>query len=141
MLDDLAKSGNAVMTTGPSGWPSPPQVRALDAGISVCSGSDGIRDCWHPWGSGDMLERVIHLCERYYLSRDRDIRRVVDVVTFGGAKVMNIADYGIAAGNIADLMLVDGETLVEAVASCRPRRLVMKRGRVVARDGAVPFEV
>ena len=141
MLEDLADSGIAVMTTGPSGWPCPPLVRTLDAGIDVCSGSDGIRDCWHPWGTGDMLERVMYLGQRNYLSRDRDIRRIVDVVTFGGAKVMNIEDYGLAAGNIADLVLVDGETLAEAVASCRPRRLVMKRGRVVARHGAAPFEV
>jgi cytosine/creatinine deaminase len=141
MLEDLAANGIAVMTTGPSGWPCPPLVRTLDAGIDVCSGSDGIRDCWHPWGTGDMLERVMFLGQRNHLSRDRDIRRIVDVVTFGGAKVMKVADYGLAAGNVADLVLVDGETLVEAVASCRPRRLVMKRGRVVARDGAAPFEV
>ena len=141
MLEDLANSAIAVMTTGPSGWPCPPLIRTLDAGITVCSGSDGIRDCWHPWGSGDMLERVMHLGERNYLSRDRDIRRIIDVVTWGGAKVMNIADYGLDAGHAADLMLVDGEALAEAVASCRPRRLVMKRGRVVSRDGVAPFEV
>ena len=83
----------------------------------------------------------MYLGERNYLSRDRDIRRIFDVVTTLGAKVMNIKDYGLKAGNIADLMLVDGEALAEAVASCRPRRLVMKRGRVVSRDGAAPFEV
>lgn len=141
MLEDLAKNDIMVMTTGPSGWACPPLIRTLDAGITVCSGSDGIRDCWHPWGTGDMLERVMYLGERNYLSRDRDIRRIFDVVTHGGAKVMNIADYGLKAGNIADLMLVDGEALAEAVASCRPRRLVMKRGRVVSKDGAAPFEV
>jgi cytosine/creatinine deaminase len=141
MLEDLANSAIAVMTTGPSGWPCPPLIRTLDAGITVCSGSDGIRDCWHPWGSGDMLERVMYLGERNYLSRDRDIRRIIDVVTWGGAKVMNIADYGLDAGHAADLTLVDGEALAEAVASCRPRRLVMKRGRVVARDGVAPFVV
>jgi cytosine/adenosine deaminase-related metal-dependent hydrolase len=141
MLEDLARNDIAVMTTGPSGWPCPPLIRTLDAGITVCSGSDGIRDCWHPWGTGDMLERVMYLGERNYLSRDRDIRRIFDVVTTLGAKVMNIKDYGLKAGNIADLMLVDGEALAEAVASCRPRRLVMKRGRVVSRDGAAPFEV
>ena len=141
MLDDLAKAEIAIMTTGPSGWPCPPLVRTLDAGIVVCSGSDGIRDCWHPWGNGDMLERVIALGQRNYLSRDRDIRRIIDVVTIGGAKVMGLENYGLTTGARADLVLVEGETLTEAVASCRPRRLVMKRGQIVARNGATLFEV
>lgn len=140
VLEDLASAGIAIMTTGPAGWPCPPLIRTLDAGITVCSGSDGIRDCWHPYGTADMLERAIFLGQRNYLSRDRDILRVIEVVTSGGAKVMGIEDYGVKIGANADLVLVDGETLAEAVASCRPRRLVLKRGRVAARDGAALFE-
>lgn len=140
LLDQLAAAGISIMTTGPAGYPCPPLIRTLDAGITVCSGSDGIRDCWSPYGNADMLERAIFLGMRNDLDRDADIRRAVDVVTTGGAAVMGLSGYGTAIGDVADLVLVEGETLAEAVVSRRPRPLVMKRGRVVARNGAPLFE-
>ncbi|MET3577210.1 cytosine/adenosine deaminase-related metal-dependent hydrolase [Mesorhizobium robiniae] len=139
LLDQLAEAGIAIMTTGPSGYPCPPLIRTLDAGIAVCSGSDGIRDCWSPYGNADMLERAMFLGMRNDLDRDADLRRAVEVVTTGGASVMNIAGYGLGVGDNADLVLIDGETLAEAVVSRRTRPLVMKRGKVVARDGAILF--
>ena len=36
---------------------------------------------------------------------------------------------------MADLVLVDAECVAEAVAAPSPRKLVVKRGRIVARDG------
>ncbi|MFI0843751.1 amidohydrolase family protein [Mesorhizobium sp. IMUNJ 23232] len=141
LLDDLAEAGIHIMTTGPAGYPCPPLIRTLDAGITVCSGSDGIRDCWSPYGNADMLERAIFLGMRNDLDRDADIRRAVEVVTVGGAKAMNVERYGLAAGDTADLVLIDGETLAEAVVSRRLRPLTMKRGKVVARNGAALFEV
>jgi cytosine deaminase len=140
LLEQLAAAGISIMTTGPAGYPCPPLIRTLDAGITVCSGSDGIRDCWSPYGNADMLERAIFLGMRNDLDRDADIRRAVDVVTTGGAAVMGLSGYGTAVGDVADLVLVEGETLAEAVVSRRPRPLVMKRGRVVAQGGAVLFE-
>lgn len=140
MLERLAGLDVAIMSTGPSGYFCPPMIRTLDAGITMCSGSDGIRDCWSPYGNADMLDRAIALGLRNNLRRDADIRRAVEVVTFGGATVMGVKGYGTAVGDVADLVLIEGETLAEAVVSCRPRPLVMKRGAVVARDGSALFE-
>lgn len=141
MLEAIAKAGICVMTTGPAGYPAPPLMRALDAGIVVCSGSDGIRDFWSPYGNGDMLERAAFLGMRNDLDRDWEIARAVDVVTFGGAKALALAGYGLEIGDKADMVLVEGETLAEAVVSHRPRPLVIKGGKVVARDGVALFEV
>jgi cytosine/creatinine deaminase len=140
MLEHLAEAGIAIMTTGPAGYPCPPLIRTLDAGITVCSGSDGIRDCWSPYGNADMLERAIFLGMRNDLDRDADLRRAVEVVTKGGATVMGLEGYGLDVGDLADLVLVKGEMLAEAVVSRRSRPLVMKRGVVVARDGTALFE-
>jgi cytosine/creatinine deaminase len=48
---------------------------------------------------------------------------------------MGDSDYGLAPGCAADFVVVDGETHVEAVVERPPRRFVVKRGRIVARDG------
>ncbi len=141
MLERIAEAGVALMSTGPAGWPAPPLRRVLDHGITICSGSDGIRDCWSPYGNADMLDRAMFLALRNDFDRDDDIRKAVEVCTIGGAAVMALDGYGLAPGDQADCTLVDGETLAEAVVSARrPRPLVIKRGRIVARDGAALFE-
>ena len=67
--------------------------------------------------------------------RDDEVELALDVCTKGGAAVMALQDYGLAPGCQADFVLVDAETLAEAVVGHPPRRLVVKRGAVVARDG------
>ena len=140
LLDEIAAAGVALMSTGPSMVPVPPLIRALDAGITVCSGTDGMRDLWAPFGNADMLERAQILSQRNNLSQDIEIERAVDVCTYGGAKVMGLADYGLAVGAFADLVVVAGRNVTEAVVTLPPRKLVLKRGRVVARDGQALVE-
>ena len=135
LIDALAKTGVAIMTTGPASRPAPPVKRLVERGITVCSGSDGIRDTWGPYGSADMLERAMFIGQRNNFRHDQEVEMALDVCTHGGAKVMGLRDYGLAPGCAADLVLVEGESLTEAVVSHAPRRLVVKRGRVVARDG------
>ena len=135
MLDDLAAAGIALMTTAPSGWPAPPVKRAHAAGITICSGSDGIRDLWHPYGNADMLDRARHVGQRNGLDKDHEVELALAICTDGGAKVMALPNYGLEVGNDADLVLVQARNVPEAVVLCPPRQLVVKRGKVVARDG------
>jgi len=135
LIDALAKANVAIMTTGPASRPAPPVKRLRERGITVCSGSDGIRDTWGPYGSADMLERAMFVGLRNNFRHDQEVEMALDVCTHGGAKVMGLRDYGLAPGRAADIVLAEGESLTEAVVSHAPRRLVVKRGRIVARDG------
>jgi cytosine/adenosine deaminase-related metal-dependent hydrolase len=136
LVDLLLANDIAVMTHGPGGHRAIPNIKQLKAmGVRLCTGNDGIRDSWGPLNTPDMLERVFIVCYRNNLRRDDDIEDVIDVATGGGAGVMKVEGYGLAPGCAADLVLVDGETHVEAVISRPVRHLVLKRGRVVARDG------
>ena len=135
MLDRLAKAGVALMSTAPAGHPAPPILRAREAGIVVCSGSDGMRDLWHPYGNGDMLDRARLIGMRFRLDKDDEVAFGIEVCTHGGAKVMGLRDYGLAVGDHADGVLVEARNLPETAVLVPPRKLVLKRGRVVARDG------
>ena len=135
MLDDLAAAGIALMTTAPSGWPAPPVKRAHAAGITICSGSDGIRDLWHPYGNADMLDRARHVGERNGLDKDHEVELALEICPGGGARVMALPTYGLEVGRDADLVLVQARNVPEAVVLCPPRQLVLKRGKVGARDG------
>jgi cytosine/adenosine deaminase-related metal-dependent hydrolase len=68
---------------------------------------------------------------------DEELALAFDMVTSAAADVLGIAGYGIAAGGPADFVVVEAETLAEAIASRPRRKLVIKAGRIVARDGVL----
>jgi cytosine/adenosine deaminase-related metal-dependent hydrolase len=139
LIEALAEAGIAVMTTGTPSRPVPPLLALRAAGVVVGSGSDGIRDTWGPYGNADMLERAMFLGMRNNLRRDDEVEQALDVCTHGGAALMGIADYGLRPGCPADMVLLEGACLTEAVVS-RPRaRTVLKRGRVTAEAGTAPL--
>jgi cytosine/creatinine deaminase len=135
LIAQLAELDIAIMTTGPASRPAPPVRKLLAAGIRVCSGSDGIRDTWGPYGNGDMLERAMFVGLRNNFRRDDEMALAFSVVTTEGAKVMEIEDYGLGVGCNADLLIVPGESVADAIVSRSSKRRVIKRGKVVACDG------
>jgi cytosine deaminase len=135
LIEQLVELDIAIMTTGPASRPAPPVKKLLAAGVRVCSGNDGIRDTWGPYGNADMLERAMFVGLRNNLRRDDELRLALDVCTSEGAKVMEIAGYGVAEGCNADFVILPGETVAEAIVTRSPKRRVVKAGRIVARDG------
>ena len=103
--------------------------------MTLCAGSDGIRDTWGPYGNADMLERAMLLGLRNNFRRDEDVEHALWICTYGGAKAMRVSDYGLEESRAGDLVLVDADTVAHAVVDRPPRKLVVKRGRVVARNG------
>lgn len=135
MLDALAEAGVAVMTTGAPSRPVPPVKRLAAAGVVVCGGSDGVRDTWGPYGNGDMLERAAIIGLRNNLRRDDELELALDAVTAGGARALGLEGYGLGAGAAADFVLVEAETVAEAVAQRPGGRTTIKAGRVVSGEG------
>ena len=89
-----------------------------------------------PYGNADMLERAMILGYRSNFRRDDELEAMVNIVTSGGANVMKLNGYGLRIGCNADLVLVEGETITETIMNRPPRALVLKRGNIVARNGA-----
>lgn len=136
LIDLLVENDIAVMSHGPSGPGVPPSVERLrKAGVRMCTGNDGIRDAWGPLNMPDMLLRTFLVVYRNGFRRDDDIQMALDIATYGGAQVIGVEGYGLEAGKTADLVVVDGENQLEAIFERPERWLVMKGGRVVARDG------
>ncbi len=133
----LAEAGIAVMTAGPAGGAAPSVKKLHAAGVVICGGSDGPRGTWWPYGTGDMLVRANMIGQRNGFSRDADLELALETCTTLGARAIGLADYGLAPGCAADAVLVACETVAEAVAALPVRGMVIRRGRVVARNGAL----
>lgn len=135
LLARLAELDVALITSAPPSRSVPPLLAARAAGVTVAGGNDGIRDTWTPYGSPDMLARAMQIGLRYNLRRDDEIAQALDCVTADGARACGFDGYGLSPGCRADLVLVESETLAEAVVAQPQRRLVVAGGRIVARDG------
>jgi cytosine/creatinine deaminase len=137
LIDRLAEAGVTLLTAAVYSFPVPPIKRLRAAGVNVASGHDGICDLWGPYGSGDMLERAMHVAYRNTFRRDDDIELALEAATYGGARALGRDAYGLAPGAPADLVVVAVRTPAEAVVTHPVRDLVLKDGRVVARDGSL----
>ena len=134
--DPLGEAQIAIMSHGPGGAPMPPLKLLAEHGVRLFAGSDNIRDAWSPFGNGDMLERTMMIAYRANFRHDRELLATLDMATGGAASVLGVPDYGLQPGHPADLVAVDAPSPVEAIVARPRRRLVMKAGRVVARDGS-----
>jgi cytosine/adenosine deaminase-related metal-dependent hydrolase len=143
LIDDLAALDIAMATVAPATRSALPVVELVRAGVRVGLGEDGQRDYWSPYGNCDMLDRTWQLAFTQGFRRDDHIELALAVATMGGASMMNrdvprlagVLDRpGLAIGDRADLVLVDGETPTSAVMDRGVDRTVVHDGVVVA-DG------
>jgi cytosine deaminase len=135
--DVLARAGVAIMSHGPGGAAIPPLALLREHGVEVFGGSDNIRDAWSPFGNGDMLERAMMIGYRANFRHDHELQLAFEMVTDAAARVLGIEAYGIAVGAAADFVIVGAGSVAEAVATRPRRKLVIKSGRVVAKDGEI----
>ena len=135
LIAALAEQDVAILTTGAPSREVPQVKRIQAAGLRMGAGCDGVRDTWNPWNRPDMLDRARIVALRNNLRADADLELVLALCSSGGAAVMGQADHRLAPGCAADLTLLTGSTLAEAVAEGAPRPLTIKAGRVTARHG------
>ena len=90
VAEQLAESGVAIVTAAVYDFPVAPVKALRAAGVTVACGHDGIRDLWGPYGSGDMLERAMHLAYRSTFRRDDDIELALHAATYGGAALLGL---------------------------------------------------
>jgi cytosine/creatinine deaminase len=133
----LARADVAIMTNGPGPVPMPPLHRLRAAGVRLFAGSDNIRDAWSPYGNGDMLERAMLIGYRQGLLADADLEFAFRLCNSAAAEVLGLTDHELKVGGRADLVAIAAASIPEAVAAYPARVLVMKKGRIVARNGAL----
>ncbi|WP_427888202.1 amidohydrolase family protein [Kribbella sp. GL6] len=143
LIDEFAELDVSMASIAPSASGQLPLTALTEAGVRFGLGEDGQRDYWSPYGNCDMLDRTWQLAFTNGYRQDELIEHCLAVATVGGASVLDpssrrlqgVADRpGVAAGDVADLVLVDGETPTSAVMDRSTDRTVIHAGKVVA-DG------
>jgi cytosine deaminase len=117
-----------------------PQRRGLtrveqltDNGLNVCFAQDSISDPWYPLGSGSLIHQLdfgLHLAHMMTIPQ---IESSLKFVTTNGAKAMRVEDYGLKPGNSANFVVLDENSVLEAVRNEARVVLSVRKGRVIMR--------
>lgn len=133
----LANAEIAVMTNAPGHHAFPAIARLRQAGITLFSGSDDVRNAWCPFSNADMLERAMLIAYRSNFLTDADLEAAFEMITTAGAAVVGMDQYGLKAGAIADFVVLSAGSVPEAIATRASRQYVIKRGRIIAQDSQI----
>ena len=116
------------MTSCPPSAPVPPVGKLRARGVTVFAGSDNIRDCWSPYGNGDMLDRAAIIAERHALFTDRELEDAFALTTSEADKALGRPRRELRVGAVADLVVVAAPSVADAVVDRPPRALVLRAG-------------
>ena len=131
----LVQNRITIQSAGAGGTPLPPIKKLVEAGVTVCLGTDGVRDIWSGFNTVDMLDRIKMLAYRLRYKRDDEIEMLLNLATNVGAGVLGDQDYGFEVGRQADFVVLPGTNLKELVIDQPKRTYVFKHGVLVAADG------
>lgn len=134
LANQMAEAGVSLVTHGGGASPLPPIKVLREHGVEVFAGNNDVRDTWSPLGEGDMLERATMIAWRSGYRTDDDLLIALDCATAAGKRALGFPDVGIVVGAPADFCTVKAEVAADAVARHPQRKLVFKKGHIVARD-------
>ncbi|MFE9015910.1 amidohydrolase family protein [Streptomyces cyaneofuscatus] len=136
--DQLAAAGITVVClpqggcTGSERRTTAPVRLLRSAGVRVAAGSGALRDTANPVGRGDPLEAAYLLASQHGLRAEH----AYAAVSTTARAALGLPDVRVEAGFPAELLAVRGEQLSAAL-SLAYSRIVIHRGRIVARTSAV----
>ncbi|CAN3701834.1 N-isopropylammelide isopropyl amidohydrolase [Microbacterium sp. MM2322] len=131
LLAAMAEVGVTMTTVAPLRLPQLPLAELDEAGVRFAFGTDGIRDLWSPYGTGDTLGIAWQYARAAGLVRDDDLLRVVHLATTDAAWSVGRETHDLIEGSRADIVLLDAENPLDALVRLPERMLVVGGGRVL----------
>ncbi|WP_409177893.1 amidohydrolase family protein [Brevibacillus fortis] len=132
MADRLSQLGTMIMTTVPINRAMPPVPMLHAKGVHVALGYDGFYDSWSPYGTGDMLDKLNRLVERYRWVDEKSLVQSLYFIT--GGKTTLDKDGNRAwpkVGDEASIVFAESSCSAEAIARKSRRAAVMFKGKIV----------
>ena len=143
----LIKRARVNITTNPctmmtSGGQHPPPIprgitrvrELLNAGVNVTYGIDNMVDPFNPFGDFSALRNGWLLAYGGQLNSPELFEHIPRMVTENAARMLRLADYGIAKGCRADLNVLNYSRVADALRFEDIPRYVIKRGKILAEN-------
>ena len=106
-----------------------PVHRLLGHGVICALATNNVLNPFTPFGDCSLIRMANLYANIAQLGSARDLQACFDMITTLPARLMNAADYGIAAGHPADLVVLDSRDPAMAVAELAQPLFALKHGR------------
>ncbi|WP_313892784.1 amidohydrolase family protein [Psychrobacillus sp.] len=124
-----------VTSTVPINRPTIPIPYLYENGVPVSIGHDSLTDHWSPFGTGDTVEKLSILAERFKFIDEYSLNRSWKYASGG---IMPLSDSGERVwpqkGDRANVLLLDAECSAQAVARRRPITHVISQGKLAYKN-------
>jgi cytosine deaminase len=104
------------------------------AGVSVSISTNNVVNPFTPYGHPDLLRQALITAMAAHLGNLDQLAWLPELITTNPARALGLADYGLAEGCRADLVVLDAPDAVQAITEQAEKLYVIKGGRVVARS-------
>lgn len=117
LFNRIKTNGIKVISSVPITGNIPPLERLRAHGIDVNIGCDNIYDCWSPYGSGDIREKLRRYGEAFNIRTHNEIADILPVVTGKPLDYENEFNAsGINVGDEASFLLTEASCITEFIA-------------------------
>lgn len=109
-----------------------PVPEMIAAGINLSFGEDSAMDPWGPLNGGDMLDAAYMGAHVAHMAGHDQLPHCFAAVTENPARALGLEGYGLNVGCNGDLVVMQAESVSEAIRLRPPRLFVVRRGKVIA---------
>jgi cytosine/creatinine deaminase len=103
----------------------------LEAGVNVVTGTDNVQDPFQPLGNYDLLAASNLTALAAHMTGRSQMLETLEMTTTRAAKVLGLEHHGLRVGCYADLVVIDAQSRLEALAQVSTNRMVIKAGKVL----------
>jgi cytosine deaminase len=100
-------------------------------GVRIALGQDDIADAYYAFGRNNMLEVAFLAAHLMWMTSRPELEILYDLITTHAAEALGIEAFGLAVGNVADLVVLKAESVWEAIWNHEAPLYVIKDGRDV----------
>jgi len=101
----------------------------VEHGCNCSISTNNILNPFTPYGDCSLIRMANLHANVLQVSHDERLAECFEMLTGRSARLMNCKEYGIAAGNPADVVIIDAQSPKQAVAELRQPLAVFKRGK------------
>jgi cytosine deaminase len=128
----LLKRAQIGMISDPQTGPLHAKVRDLyDEGIGVALGQDDIADAYYPYGRNNMLEVAFLASHLMWMTTFEEMEILYDLITTRAAQAMSVKGVELKEGSRANLVVLNAESVWEALTYHEAPQHVIKDGKEV----------
>jgi len=131
-IEHLLKRAKIGVVSDPQTGPLYARVKDMyKSGVRIALGQDDISDAYYPFGRNNMLEIAFLASHLMWMNSRNDMEVLFDLITTNAAECLNIEGHKMEVGGDADLVVLNANSVWEAIRNHEAPLFVIKNGKDV----------